>query len=96
MRTRIDAALLAEGGAGVSPMVETASVLAIEGLLGLGHYVSVLSGAVASHLEGLGLLAIVPVATKAAIAPVGMVWHASGQHEILSALLSALRTKAVA
>lgn len=92
MRTRIDAALLAEGGAGVSPIIETTSVLVIEGLLGLGHYISVLSEAVAKHLEKLGRLAIVPVPTKAALAPVGMVWHASGRHEILSAFLSALRT----
>jgi DNA-binding transcriptional LysR family regulator len=54
----------------------------------------VLSGGIAMHLQALGLLTIVPLATKAALAPVGMVWNASGQHEILEAFLSSLREEA--
>jgi DNA-binding transcriptional LysR family regulator len=94
MRTRLDAVLLAQGGAGILPKVETGSVLTIEALLRRGNYVSVLSGGIAMHLQALGLLTIVPLATKAALAPVGMVWNASGQHEILEAFLSSLREEA--
>ncbi|WP_254601837.1 LysR family transcriptional regulator [Cupriavidus taiwanensis] len=95
MRTRLDTVLLERGAAGLQPRVETGSVLTLEAVLRGTDYIGVCSGAMARHLEALGLLRVLPVADAESFGPVGAVWRQGGAGEVVHAFVRSLRDEAV-
>ncbi|WP_240071397.1 LysR family transcriptional regulator [Cupriavidus taiwanensis] len=94
MRTRLDTVLLERGAAGLQPRVETGSVVTLESVLRGTDYIGVCSGAMARHLEALGLLCVLPVADAESFGPVGAVWRQGGAGEVVHAFVRALREEA--
>jgi len=92
MRTRLDTALLENGGAGVRPRIETASVVTIETLLRQTQYVAVCSASLAKHLQELGLVRVLPLSTG--FGPVGVVYREDDSRAATQAFIGMLRQQA--
>ncbi len=91
MRTRLDAALLAHGGAAVVPRVETNSLFTLQTLLADTDCIGICSEAVSRHLMALGLVHVVPLAADIPFAPIGAVWREDRDDEMTRAFVNALR-----
>jgi DNA-binding transcriptional LysR family regulator len=89
MRMQLDAKLLEQGGAGVRPAVETASIMTALIVLRSTEYVSVCSGTMATRLRDLGVIGRLPL--NFSFGPVGMVWRKEDSHPALVAFIRAMR-----
>ena len=92
MRNRLDTVLLENGGAGVRPRLETASIITIETVLRQTDYVAVCSASLGAHLHNLGLVHALPL--TAGFGPVGAVYRERDSHAVLARFLAELRLQA--
>ncbi len=92
MRNRLDTVLLENGGAGVRPRIETASIVTIETILRQTDYVAVCSASLGAHLHALGLVHALPL--TAGFGPVGVVYHERDPHPVMGRFLAELRLQA--
>lgn len=92
MRNRLDTVLLENGGAGVRPRLETASIIIIETVLRQTDYVAVCSASLGAHLHRLGLVHALPL--TAGFGPVGAVYRERDSHPVLGDFLAELRRQA--
>lgn len=89
MRMQLDAKLLEQGGAGLRPAVETASVMTALIVLRSTDYVSVCSGTMATRLQDLGAVQRLPLSFS--FGPVGTVWRKEDSHSALVDFIQAMR-----
>ncbi|WP_235610641.1 LysR substrate-binding domain-containing protein [Bordetella sp. H567] len=89
MRMQLDAKLLEQGGAGVRPAVETASIMTALIVLRSTRYVSVCSGTMASKLQELGAVVRLPMTFS--FGPVGTVWRKEDTQPALTDFVQAMR-----
>ncbi|MGE8318139.1 MAG: LysR family transcriptional regulator [Comamonas sp.] len=95
MRTQLDAAMLEHQGSWVQPKVETAAITTLQTMLQSSDYIGACSGAMARHLQALGLLRVLPLARPIPFGPVGVVWRRESEHGLVTAFVDALRRTAV-
>jgi len=91
MRTQLDAAMLEHQGSWVRPKVETATITTLQTVLQATDYIGACSGAMARHLEVLGLLRLLPLARPIPFGPVGVVWRRESEHGQVAGFVDALR-----
>jgi len=89
MRTRLDTVLLEHGGAGIVPVIETASIITIESVLRRTQYVAVCSASLGRHMHHLGLVHALSLTTG--FGPVGAVFRDGEQKPLVREFLQTLR-----
>ncbi|MFJ3465536.1 LysR family transcriptional regulator [Achromobacter spanius] len=92
MRTRLDTVLLEHGGAGILPVIETASVVTVESVLRRTNYVAICSASLGKHMHHLGLVTALPLSTG--FGPVGAVFRDGELQPLVREFLGALHRAA--
>lgn len=93
MHERLHGALVA-AGLSIRTQVESGSIIVVEALLRSTHYVSVLAGQMARHLQALGVLRILPMGAVQPFATVGVVWDAAQATPLTEQFVATLRAQA--
>lgn len=91
MRTQLDAAMLEHQGSWVRPRVETAAITTLQTVVQSTDYIGACSGAMARHLQALGLLRVLPLSRAIPFGPVGVVWRHESDHGQVAGFVDALR-----